>query len=300
MRPVPRVRPSTAALLVIAALMLLCGLVPGCGEQGDETVSSLRVGILPDEDPEVLRQRHKLLEGHLGRTLGVRTEIIVPETYEELVTRFRDDELDLAYLGAFTFVAARVLADAEPIVVRQRDRRFVSYFIVPRESTAASLDDLGGARLAFGSRWSTSGHVMPRAFLLEAGIEPERFFASVTYTGSHDATAYQIRDGLVDVAAMNPSILDAMVRDGRLDHGDVRILCETRPYVNYVWAVRRDLPPSMRDGIREAFLSLDDEREEHRAVLDSLDADAFFPASPNDFTQAIAIVERLDLLEGLR
>ena len=45
-----------------------------------------------------------------------------------------------------------------------------------------------GKQVSFGSQSSTSGHLMPRSFLLAANINPEKDFRRIAYSGAHDAT----------------------------------------------------------------------------------------------------------------
>jgi phosphonate transport system substrate-binding protein len=80
----------------------------------------------------------------------------------------------------------------QPIVIREKDREFKSYVIAHASLRARSLEDLRGKSFAFGSRSSTSGHVMPRFYMLRAGIVPEKAFASVTYTGDHKKTVQAV------------------------------------------------------------------------------------------------------------
>jgi hypothetical protein len=68
----------------------------------------------------------------------------------------------VARLGGFTHVQARVMAGAIPLCMRDIDREFKTVFIASRGSGITSPADLKGKTFAFGSKSSTSGHLMPR------------------------------------------------------------------------------------------------------------------------------------------
>ena len=70
--------------------------------------------------------------------------------------------------GAASVRAARSL----PLVQREEDEKFRSVFITT-DAGIKTLADLKGRNVSFGSQSSTSGHLMPRSFLLAAGIDPD-------------------------------------------------------------------------------------------------------------------------------
>ncbi len=98
----------------------------------------------------------------------------------------------------------------------------------------------------------------------------------------------------------NGQIIDTMLREGRLAEGDVRILAESPPYADYVWAAHRDLPDDIRSTLMDAFLALDPERGDHAAILDGLGAHSFYPVTSDEFDQITSVVTSLGMLEELR
>lgn len=284
-----------------ALSIFLLALAVGCsGDSSDATPARLRVGVLPDNEPELLRKRYKPLVRYLEEAVGIPCELIVPESYEAMLESFRAGDIDLAYFGGYTFVAAHELAGAVPLVQRHQDRRFVSYFLISPDHASRTLEETGGMRFAFGSRLSTSGHLMPRHFMLEMGIEPEHFYREVLYADSHDATVYAVRDGKADVGVANSMIVQEMRNDGRLNEGDVRILSESPPYADYVWAMQPGTPDHVRNAVLDAFLALCAEDEEQQIVLSAVGAESFFPATVEDYDDVAAIMLELKMLEELR
>lgn len=286
-----RIRSLRTALLVIgivAGVGLLAAFV-WRGNYGTEP-ERLRVGVLPGEESDILRARFEPLTRYLSREVGLPCDLVIPADYDELVGLFVDGEIDLAYFGGVTFVQAEARAGALPLVIRGRDLDFRSYILVRADFPARSLAEIKGTRFAFGSRLSTSGHLMPRYFMLRDGIVPETWFSDVLYSGAHDVTAYWVRDGLVDAGVADSAIVDAMISDGRLDRASLRVLERTPPYTDNVWATRPDMPDHLRERLRDAFLLLDRENPDHDRILEALDADRFLPALTTDFESLRLIV----------
>lgn len=256
--------------------------------------TTLRIGVLPDESPERLRQRYEPLLDHISEQLQISCELVIPSSYDELLSLFTDQSVDLAYFGGFTYVKARQKTGAVPLVMRRIDTRFTSYFLVTGDSTVESLQDLRGKRISFGSRLSTSGHLMPRFFLGQQNIDPESYFNEIFYSGAHDKTAYRVRDGQVDVGAANAATVRSMLEDGRLDKGDIRILWETPPYADYVWAMRPVFETSARERLRDAFLLLTPEIDRHAAILAGVNAQGFVPADPDFFSDLEQIAAKTE------
>ena len=259
-------------------------------------IAVLRIGVLPDQNAEALQQRYTPLFEYLARELGIPYEFIASESYEELVEQFVAGRVDLAYFGGLTFLKAHEVGRAEPLVMRDVDAKFISCFLVRTDSSAADVDDFRGKVFSFGSAISTSGHLMPRHFLLRRGIRPEDLFGEVRYSGAHDTTAYDVRDGRVDLGVANCRVIRSMFADGRLSRDDVRALWETPPYADYVWAVQPNIDSVQQRRIRDAFLKLSPADDNHRPILRRMSAGAFLPAGVDDFEALREIAGQVPLL----
>jgi len=280
-------------LLALALLLLSCG---NSDDNVDSMPDLLRVGILPDDREEVLREQYTPLFDYISEQLGVTYELIIPADYQALLNQFVTGKIDLAYFGGFTFIKAHNLANAVPLVMRDVDTRFTSYFIASEKNPGKSLNDFKGSKFSFGSNLSTSGHLMPRFFLAENGIVPENFFSEVLYSGSHDKTAYSVRDGIAEIGAANSVIIDNMIEDGRLNRSDLKVIWETPPYPDYVWAAQAGFGRSAVTKIRNAFMSISPSNKDHAAILKRLNAGGFLPASVDDFKQLETVAQQSGLL----
>src|SRR5258707_8213618 len=128
----------------------------------------LRVSAIPDEAPTELQRKFEPLGAYLEKATGWKVHFVPVTDYAATVEGLAAKKLDLVWYGGFTFVQARRrTGNAIPLVQREEDAHFHSKFIVASGSKAKSLADLKGANFAFGSVSSTSGHLMPRFYLLK-------------------------------------------------------------------------------------------------------------------------------------
>jgi phosphonate transport system substrate-binding protein len=127
----------------------------------DQT-THLRIAVLPDQSAELLHRQHASLVEHLGQTLGVTSELIVPQGYADLLAMFRKREVDLVFFGGLTFVKARRFDGAVPVATRDIDLRFTTTLLTRQSAFGKTIEEFRGERFSFGSKQSTSGHLMPR------------------------------------------------------------------------------------------------------------------------------------------
>lgn len=274
--------------VLVVVLMIACS-----DKEATRTIETLNVGSLPDQNELLLRKKYQPLLEYLSSYTGLKSNLLIPESYEQLLQWFDESKVDIALFGGVTYVKARQKNKAVPLIMRDVDGRFRSVAVISASSPATSFQDLKGNSLAFGSRLSTSGHFMPRYFLQNDNIEPESFFGKVEFSGAHDRTAEWVRDGKVDIGILNSAVAAEMFGDGRLTKDKVKILWESPPYADYVWAIQSDISTKQRTTIRDAFLLMS-QNSEAKELLQNLGANYFISASHEDFSNLEQIVLQAD------
>lgn len=245
----------------------------------------LRVSAIPDEAPTELQRKFKPLGSYLEQKLATKVEFIPVTDYAAAVEGLVSKKLDLVWLGGFTYVQAKVRSDnkAVPLVQREEDEKFRSVFITT-DKAINSLQDLKGKTFAFGSESSTSGHLMPRSFLLAAQVNPDTDFRRVAFSGAHDATVAAVAGGKVDAGALNISVWEKLIAQGKVDPAEVKVFYTTPPYFDYNWTVHADMPAALRKKLTDAFLALNKEDPQGKQILELQRANRFIPTKPENYT----------------
>ena len=270
------------AIVLLAAAALLAGAALA---QAGEAPKELRVSAIPDENPNELMRIYAPFAEYLAKEPGLKVAYTPVVDYAATVEGLAGKKLDLVWYGGFTFVQARRRTDdAVPLVSREEDLTFHSKFITRKDTGIASLADLKGKTFSFGSVSSTSGHLMPRYFLLQNGINPDKDFAKFSFSGAHDATALWVESGKVDAGALNEAVWDKLVQGKKVDTSKVVVFWTTPPFVDYVWAVRGDLDTGLRERIASALLKLDPQKSEDKRLLDLHRTKRYVRVKPEDFT----------------
>ena len=245
----------------------------------------LRVSAIPDEAPTELQRKFKPLGDYLKKETGADVQFTPVSDYAAVVEGLANHKIDMAWLGGFTFVQAKLRTNGGvvPIVQRAEDEKFTSRFIVPTASPARTLSDLKGANFTFGSPSSTSGHLMPRYFLLKEGIDPDKDFKAVAFSGAHDATVAFVASGRADAGVLNASVWDKLVESGNPNAAKVRVLATTAPYYDYNWTVRPGLDAALTAKLTQAFLKLDPANPEHKEIMALQRASKFIPTQASNY-----------------
>ena len=256
-----------------------------------------RITAIPDESPTELARKAAPLVKYLESRLGMKVEFTPVTDYAAAVETLVNRKIDLAWFGGFTFVQANVRSGGKviPLVQREEDERFKSVFITS-DPAITQLSDLRGKDLSFGSQSSTSGHLMPRSFLLQVGLNPDKDFKRVAYSGAHDATIAAVASGKVQAGALNISVWDRFVAEKKVDTSKVRVFFTTPAYYDYNWTVHADMPAALRDKLSKAFLDLSRDTAEGKEILDLQRATRFVPTKAENYKGIEAAARSAELL----
>jgi len=244
----------------------------------------LRVSAIPDEAPTELQRKFAPLGQYLSAQTGLKVIFIPVTDYAAVVEALAAGKIDMAWLGGFTFVQTRIRTNgsAVPIVQREEDAKFTSKFITA-DPSIKTLNDLKGKTFAFGSPSSTSGSLMPRFFMQQAGLNIDKDFKNIAFSGAHDATAAFVSAGKADAGVLNASVWDKLVEQKKVDPEKVRVFATTPAFFDYNWTVRGDLDPKLIKALTDAFLKLDPNNQEHKELLTLQRATRFIPTRKENY-----------------
>lgn len=277
-------------------VLLVCALatvMAGCG--GADSQEILRVGLIPNQNPEEVEAQYQPLEDYLREEIGREVEISVPATYNAVVEALVSGELDMAYFGGLTYVQARQRADVTPLVTEVNPytgtTKYHSLIIAPTDSDINEVEDIEGRDFAFGSVSSTSGSLYPSIMLNKAGIDYRTDLGEFTYTGGHDTTAQAVANGRVDAGGLEDRIFYDLRDEGVIEEDAVRIVAESEPIEGYPWVVRDDLSEEDKEALANAYLDMEDSE-----LLDLMRAEGYERVTADDYDYTEKQARALDLI----
>ena len=271
------------SLMTLATLLLGSLSVTMAVSASAQTV--FRVTTIPEEAATEQIRKFAPIAQYLEKKLGMKVEFTPVTDYPAAVEAMVGKKVDLVWFGGFTFVQAKIrsMDKVIPIAQREEDTKFQSVFIAKTDSGIKTLADLKGKQVSFGSQSSTSGHLMPRSFLLAAKIDPEKDFKRIAYSGAHDATIASVVSGKVEAAALDITVWKKFVAENRVDTKAVDVFYTTPPYFNYNWAVHADMPAALRERVQKALTDLDPNTPEGKEILSLNRATRYIPTKAENY-----------------
>jgi len=293
-------------LLVLVAVTTLALLACDRGEKSagqGEVVSSrparLVITAIPDDNADNMREFFGLIAQHIEKTTGIPCEYVHVENYAASVTALATGRAHLAWFGAVTTAQAylQMRDDLRVVAARDIDKEFISYFIANAAldvSPVADLQELAqiaqekGWTFTFGSKSSTSSHLMPRTFFSEqSGRTPEAVFRTVAYSGSHDVVLQKVANGEFHIGALGQPPYDRASDELK---SKAPIIYTTPKFTNYCFAARSDLGDVLIEEIRTALLRLH-ETAEGEQILGYLKAKKFVHADISEWMGYVRLIE---------
>jgi phosphonate transport system substrate-binding protein len=259
-----------------------------------------RVTTIPEEAATEQVRKFTPLAAYLEKQLGMKVEFTPVSDYPAAVEALVNKKVDLVWFGGFTYVQANLRSGGKviPIAQREEDAQFRSVFIAKTDSGIKTLADMKGKQVSFGSQSSTSGHLMPRSNLLAAGIDPDKDFKRVAYSGAHDATIASVVSGKVDAAALDITVWRKFVAENKVDTKVVDVFFTTPPFYNYNWAVHADMPAAQREKVKKALLDLSPATPEGKEILQLNRATRYIPTSAENYKGLEAAGRSAGLIGG--
>ncbi|MEQ2525246.1 putative selenate ABC transporter substrate-binding protein [Robertmurraya yapensis] len=285
-------------------LLVMFGLVACSGEDEKATEESkpkevFKIGAIPDQNAADLNRSMDQIAEYLAEKTDLEVEYVPSVDYAALVTAFERGEIHLAWFGGLTSVQAMSLVDgSEAIAQRPRDEEFHSVFIAQKGLNLKGIEDIKGLSFTFGSESSTSGHLMPRYYLMENGIDPEKDFdGEPNYSGSHDKTYKLVEAGTFQTGALNEAVWEGAVEDGLVDLKKVDVFYTTPSYFDYNWTINTVddvFGDGTKDKVKEALLSMGAEQQE---MLDIFETDKFIETKNENYAAIEKVAKQLGIIK---
>lgn len=279
--------------LLAALLSLLCLVPAGCERKAPQAApaagdrpSTLRIGLIPEQNIFRQLQRYDPLAAHLSKVVGARIELTILPRYGNIIANFKSQELDGGFFGSFTYALAHEKIGLEVVarpVAPDNTSTYHGLIFARKDRGIRNARNMRGKRFVFVDKATTAGYLLPLNYFHEHGIADYRAYLKESYfAGTHEDAIRDVLEGKADVGAAKNTVFrrlsdaDPRVRD------ELVILARSPSVPENALALRNDLDPDLSRKLREAILTLPDSPE-GRAVLATFGAVRFVPTANRDY-----------------
>jgi phosphonate transport system substrate-binding protein len=238
----------------IASLMLAA-----TGTAGAQS-SELRVGLIPSEDAQAMMRASQQVMEQLEQKTGLKVKPFVANDYNGVIEAMRSGKIDVAYFGPFSYVLAAQMANAEafaiPVSKKSGQSSYQSIIISKKDNGPTSVAQLQGKTFAFVDPSSASGHLFPKAGLKGEGVDTDKYFSRVIFSGSHDASIMAVAHGKVDAAAVASPIFQTAVAKGHVKAEDFQVIWTSQAIPESPMAWRKGLDADTKQKVAAALAEI--------------------------------------------
>ncbi|OFZ49091.1 MAG: phosphonate ABC transporter substrate-binding protein [Bdellovibrionales bacterium RIFOXYB1_FULL_37_110] len=223
--------------------------------------AEIKLGLIPIEGGSNEKERFTPLAEYLEKKLKIKVKLFSASDYAGIITALEHDHIDLAYLGAKTYIEAYTKTGAQIVVRELNEKGFSGYkgvIITGKNSGIKSMAEIKGKTFAFIDPNSTSGYLIQAAYFKThtPPIDPGNYFKELKFAGSHVAAILSAKNNLVDLAATNEIDIERMVEAGQIAKDDVKILWTSELVPQGVIVARKGLPADLVKAIQKALLAV--------------------------------------------
>ena len=285
--------------LFAAALACLLGLI--CPSAGAElAVEKVVVALKPDKNPDQMQAERKSLSDFLTKQLGKPVEVIVPLSSSVIIEGFANGTVDLGYLSATDMVVAQKRNAGTILLAGEIEGRnsYQSYWLTLKEKPYNKVEDLRGKPVAFASKTSTSGYLIPVWDLKRKGLlnepRPEAFFGegNLFYGTGYVSAVERVLNGQAEAAAVSYYVLDQDKHLTAEQRAKLKKVTEQGPVPTHVIAARSTLSEKDRATLRKALQSMNEKG--NAELRDKVFTSKLVEVNPDEHLRAIR--EALDFL----
>ncbi len=193
--------------VLISALVSFTAAAQGAKATPPPAQTAVLVGVVAAVNDEVAKKQADALASFVAIALKETTLPRVFADQEALANAVSKGEVDVALMGPLAYLRVAPNSKAQLMfrTVRQGKSTYRSVIFAPPTSKLTGLDALKKSKVPLKIAWvetsSATGYVIPKALLLQAGINPAQSFEVQDFLGSHDAACKAVMEGKYDLGA---------------------------------------------------------------------------------------------------
>ncbi len=261
--------------------------------------TEFKVGMFASDDAQKVLSNAEPIRNYLEKALGIPVKVTTGTSYSAVIEAMRAKRVDAMEVGPLAYVLASKEANAQALAVAVApvvkegitatyDANLIPYYysviFTKKGSGIKTLADLKGKGFNFVDPASTSGHMMPKSYLINNGINPDTDLKSV-FAGSHPTSVLSVWNGKAPAGATYEDNLYQLAADKQIDFcafdkprtrptdeeikarydscpdGSIVVLAFTDPIPQTPFAVCGDLPESFKQAVTDALMSIKDNPE---------------------------------------
>jgi phosphonate transport system substrate-binding protein len=255
-----------------------------------EKVRTISLGFVSKKAPAEVEPQFRDFVDYVARKLSMEGRVILAPSPLQLAKLLEEKKVDFYTDSPYpTYVINKQGIGAARLILRRWRGGMAEYrgiLFTRKDGGATKLEDLRGKVVAFEDPGSTSGHFLPKVFLLRKGFRlaekpgPE---AKVNAKEIGYFFTYSTNK-IVDLVGSGKAAAGAFSNDdharlGEKSKAEISILAETEMFPRSLVSARRELDPAQLKRLKDILLAMHQD-DEGRKILEKFDNTTKFDLLP--------------------
>lgn len=237
--------------------------------------------VHPLHNPQLLQQKFEPLMRYLGEKIpDAAFDLDASNNYADYEEKLRQRQPHFSLPNPYHAVLARDWG-YHVLAKMGNDDVFRGIFIVRKDSPVKVPADLRGKVVAYPAPTALAAAMMPQLYLQKQGIDVETELNN-QYVGTHNSSIMNAYLGQSAASATWPVAWEGFRKANPKEAEELKVIWQTPQLIQNAVIVREDVPPALRDRVRELLTHLQDS-EEGRAILASIDTSRFDASDDQQF-----------------
>jgi len=253
-------------------------------ENGDENTSlsirSLNIALKPNKNVQAQRADEKSLGQALEKVIGIPVNITTPNNKTIIEAGLANKTIDVGYVSSSDAISFADNKVAEVLVAGQHESvdpegnnykgpYYFSVWLTLKDRPYESIADLKGKKIAFSSRTSTSGYLIPCWDLIKKGIIPEggslkNFFGenNIFFGSGYVSAVEQVLEGKAEAAAVSYYVYEKDKHLELAQREKLKVIQRQGPVASHTFCARMSLSSKDRKIIKDALIQIVEDKPE--------------------------------------
>lgn len=251
-------------------------------QSGFANTKCLKYGVIPYSNIIDIKNSYVEWQKYLSSKIDRCIKISFESSYSNLISKFVDNQLDMAFVGPFSYVLIKKSLDVEPIVTAitsDGSATYKSYMVVTKEvsdklNIQKRLQGATGMELLkkrfdkYKQKWmisftdesSTSGYAIPNYYMKKINMEPIEYFKKVTFVGTHDAAQLVVHNNIIPIAFSAQMHYEKLLKKQKINKDTNRVIWESDEIPKSPIIIRKDISPELKKKIQDALINIPKEK----------------------------------------
>ena len=241
------------------------------------SVKTINIALKPNKNVQAQREDEKKLGDAISVRVGIPVKITTPSSKSIIEAGLANKTIDVGYVSSSDAISFADNEVAEILVAGQHQSftpegqpytgaYYYSVWLSLMDRPYKDISDLKGKSVAFSSRTSTSGYLIPSWDLIKKGLVPEggslkSFFGedNIFYGTGYVSAVEQVLEGKAEAAAVSYYVYEKDKHLTLEQRNKLKIIQRQGPVASHTFCVRSSLPQKDQDLLKKTLISISQE-----------------------------------------